>query len=298
MTQHELYQTFVAIYRAGSISGAAKLRHLTQPAVSQQLAALEALVGTSLFQRTPKGAIPTRRGQALYAQVFDALDRLERVSRSLRRSTTINEQSTICLGAPPEYFYTFALERLRGVTFDMHISFGEAKEQLTQLELGTLDAVISTAKPTQRTLQHRVLGQKQFVLVGPPAVALPAPDLSPAELGAWLNQQAWVSYSVDLPITRRFWHQHLGTRFDARQRIVVPDLRAVLRAVELGYGLSILPEFLCQAALREGRIQEVWAVRQLIPSDQWILAFREVDADRPAVIQLGDRLAMPRDEPR
>jgi DNA-binding transcriptional LysR family regulator len=197
-----------------------------------------------------------------------------------------------------EYFYTFALERLRGVTFDMQISFGEAKEQLTQLELGTLDAVISTAKPTQRALQHRVLGQKQFVLVGPPAVALPAPDLSPAELGAWLNQQAWVSYSVDLPITRRFWHQHLGTRFDARQTIVVPDLRAVLRAVELGYGLSILPEFLCRAAIREGRIQEVWAVRQLIPSDQWILAFREVDADRPAVIQLGDRFAMPLDEPR
>jgi DNA-binding transcriptional LysR family regulator len=121
MVQHELYQTFVAIYRAGSISGAAKLRHLTQPAVSQQLAALETLVGTSLFQRTPKGAIPTRRGQALYAQVFDALDRLERVSRSLRRSSTINEPSTICLGAPPEYFYTFALERLRGVTFDMQI---------------------------------------------------------------------------------------------------------------------------------------------------------------------------------
>ncbi len=298
MTQHELYQTFVAIYRAGSISGAAKLRHLTQPAVSQQLAALEALVGTSLFQRTPKGAIPTRRGQGLYAQVFDPLDRLEQVSRSLRPSTTTTEQSTICLGVPPEYFYTFALERLRSVTFDMQISFGEAKEQLAQLELGTLDAVISTAKPTQRALQHRVLGPKQFVLVGPPAVALPAPDLSLAELGAWLNQQAWVSYSVDLPITRRFWHQHLGARFDARQTIVVPDLRAVLRAVELGYGLSILPEFLCRAAIREGRIQEMWAVRQLIPSDQWILAFREVDADRPAVIQLGDRLAMPLDEPR
>jgi DNA-binding transcriptional LysR family regulator len=190
MAQHELFQTFVAIYRAGSISGAAKLRHLTQPAVSQQLAALEALVGVPLFQRTPKGVVPTQRGQALYAQVFDALDRLDRVSRSLRRPAIVDERTTLRLGIPPEYFHIIALERLLGVDFHMQVVFGEAKEQLIQLELGTLDAVISTTKPTQKTLQHRVLGQKEFLLVGPPTLQLPTAEVSASAFGAWLNQQA------------------------------------------------------------------------------------------------------------
>ena len=45
------YRNFLAVYRLGSVSGAAKARNLTQPAVSQQLGALEASVGEPLFVR-------------------------------------------------------------------------------------------------------------------------------------------------------------------------------------------------------------------------------------------------------
>ena len=290
MSYLEWYRNFIAIYRAGSVSGAAKLRHLTQPAVSQQLAALETVVGVPLFIRTPKGMQPTARGDALYHQVFDALDKLERVSRSLRGRDAGNAMSSVRIGAPPEYFHAFALERLGDAGFDLVVRFGDDKELLSMLEVGALDVAITTLKPNAKTLQHRLLAPKHFVLVGPPQLEPPAQDLKLAEVAAWLGAQPWVSYSQELPLTRRFWQQHLGARFESKLAVVVPDLRAVLRAVELGYGLSILPEFLCREALAEGRVQHMWPVRDLIQGEQWVLSFREVDSDRAEVIQISDAL--------
>ncbi|WP_350241091.1 LysR family transcriptional regulator [Deinococcus sonorensis] len=290
MSQLEWYRNFVAVYRAGSVSGAAKMRHLTQPAVSQQLAALEDVVGVPLFVRTPRGVQPTARGQALYHQVFDALDQLERVSRGLRGRPAPGSSPTVRLGAPPEYFHAFALERLGGADFKLIVHFGEDRELLSMLEVGALDVAVTTLKPTAKTLQHRPLAHKHFALIGPPNLSPPPITLPLADLAAWLNAQPWVSYSQELPNTRRFWQQHLRARFEARLSVVVPDLRSVLRAVELGYGLSIVPELLCRESLAQGRVQEVWPVRDLIHGEQWLLSFRVVDSDRTEVIQVGDAL--------
>ncbi|ULH14043.1 LysR family transcriptional regulator (plasmid) [Deinococcus sp. KNUC1210] len=292
MSQLEWYRNFIAVYRASSVSGAAKLRHLSQPAVSQQLAALEAMVGVPLFLRTAKGMQPTARGQALYQQVFDSLDRLERVSRSLRGRDAPGATPLVRLGVPPDYFHAFALERLGNAGFELVVRFGEDRDLLSMLEVGALDAAVTTLKPTAKTLQHRLLAHKHFALIGPPTLELPPANLTPVELGAWLNARPWVSYSQELPNTRRFWQQHLRVRFEAKLSVVVPDLRSVLRAVELGYGLSILPEFLCRESLTAGRVQQVWPVRDLIQGEQWVLAFREVDSDRAEVIEVGDALTV------
>ncbi|WP_407569840.1 LysR family transcriptional regulator [Deinococcus altitudinis] len=302
MSQLEWYRNFVSVYRAGSVSGAAKARNLTQPAVSQQLAALEGAVGAALFVRTPKGVQPTPRGKALYSEVFDALDRLDRVSRGLRGRAALG-LTRVRLGASPEYFQAFALERLGGLicgegtssggAFELTAHFGDDRELLGLLESGVLDVAVTSLKPTSGLLQHRVLAPKHFVLVGSPDLEPPSPALAAAELAAWLGARPWVGYSQELPATRRFWQQHLNTRFGARQRLVVPDLRAVLRAVELGYGVSILPELMCQGALQAGRVQELWPLRELIQGEQWVLSFREVDSDRPELIRIADALSLP-----
>ena len=54
----ELFRNFLTIYREGSVSAAARVRHLTQSAVSQQLSTLEATLGAPLFQRTVRGMHP------------------------------------------------------------------------------------------------------------------------------------------------------------------------------------------------------------------------------------------------
>ena len=291
MSQLEWYRNFVSVYRVGSVSGAARQRHLTQPAVSQQLAALETAVGAALFLRTPQGMQPTARGKALYGEVFDALDRLDRVSRSLRGRDDRSALTRVRLGASPEYVHAVALDRLVGLHVSLVVQFGEDRELLSMLEAGALDVAVTSVKPGAGTLQHRVLAEKHFVLVGPPDLRPPPPGLAKTELALWLAAQPWVGYSQELPATRRFWQQHLGSRFAARQALVVPDLRAVLRAVELGYGVSILPEVLCRDALATGRVRELWPVRGLIQGEQWILSFREVDSDRPELTRLADALS-------
>lgn len=54
MVNLEWYRSFVEVYRVGTTSGAVEILHLTQPAVSQHIAALESALGVVLFQRMPR----------------------------------------------------------------------------------------------------------------------------------------------------------------------------------------------------------------------------------------------------
>jgi hypothetical protein len=46
----------------------------------------------------------------------------------------------------------------------------------------------------------------------------------------------------------------------------------------------------CSTALKAGRIRELWPIQKFIGQDQWILSFRELDADRMAIRQLAELL--------
>ena len=68
----DLYRTFAAVLREGSLSGAARKLGLTQPSVARHIDTLEAAVGTDLFVRSQRGLIPTDRALALqpYAETL------------------------------------------------------------------------------------------------------------------------------------------------------------------------------------------------------------------------------------
>lgn len=55
----DLYRTFHAVLREGSLSSAARALGLTQPSVARHIDALEEAVGAALFLRTPRGLSPT-----------------------------------------------------------------------------------------------------------------------------------------------------------------------------------------------------------------------------------------------
>jgi DNA-binding transcriptional LysR family regulator len=140
--------------------------------------------------------------------------------------------------------------------------------------------------PGRRSLEAVPIGEKRFVLVASPATAPGGPFASLVSLGDWLVAQSWVAYSLELPITRRFWLTHLRRPFSARLRLVAPDLRAVTGAVEGGIGCSILPRFVCAGAIEQGRIVEVHPVSDLIPGEPWFACVRAGDMVRPPVAEL------------
>ena len=276
MASLDVFRVFVAVYRAGSVSGAARERHLTQPAVSAHLSTLEARVGEALFIRTPKGVRPTERGKLLYTQVADAVDRLEKTERGLRLTVSASPLP-LRLGCTPEFFQGFVLPRLTQ-DLTLNVTFAEVRTLVAQVQAGSLDAALVNIPVNSRALDERELGLFPFVLIGPaswPDIPLERPGL--AEI---LNSRAWVSYSVELPVTRRFFTQVLGQKFGATLAMVAPDLRAVVRAVEQGLGASLVPLYAAQESLGAGKVRELTAVRELIPAEHWRLVYRVPDEDR------------------
>ncbi|SFY36168.1 DNA-binding transcriptional regulator, LysR family [Paracoccus pantotrophus] len=81
----------LAVAETGSMSRAAALCHVTQPAVTQAITKLERLVGQTLFIRRSSGMFATPSGQALITRLRRAFDRLDPVLTELspRLSLTV-----------------------------------------------------------------------------------------------------------------------------------------------------------------------------------------------------------------
>jgi DNA-binding transcriptional LysR family regulator len=280
MAASEWLRTFVAIYRTGSVTEGAAQRGLSQPAASQQLSALERSVFRPLFVRTPRGVEPTRRGREFYVQVADSLDRLEEVLSGIDGGSVAAPAPALRFGSSAEYFSYAVVPSLTNVTPALVARFGPDDELIDLLEHGELDVAVTSTVPGRRSLASVPIGTKRFVLVAAPGIASGAPSNSLPELGAWLTGKPWVTYSLELPMTRRFWQLSLGRPFSGDLRLVAPDLRAVAGAVARGVGASLLPAFACTDALARGAMVELHPVAEVAPGEPWFACTRVADAGR------------------
>jgi LysR family nitrogen assimilation transcriptional regulator len=90
---------FVRIVEAGSFSQAARTIHVAQPALSQQIAELEASLGVPLLQRSARGVKPTAAGQKLYDEASSILRKYENLP-GLVRSSSGTVEGHVSLGMP------------------------------------------------------------------------------------------------------------------------------------------------------------------------------------------------------
>jgi DNA-binding transcriptional LysR family regulator len=79
----EQLRTFAAIARLGSLSAASAAVHLSQPAVSRQVQALERRLGARLLERGARGVQLTEAGEAVARGAADVLSRLEELEGEL-----------------------------------------------------------------------------------------------------------------------------------------------------------------------------------------------------------------------
>jgi LysR family nitrogen assimilation transcriptional regulator len=90
---------FVRIVEAGSFSQAARTIHVAQPALSQQVAELEASLGVPLLQRSARGVKPTAAGQKFYDEASSILRKYENLP-GLVRSNSGKVEGQVSLGMP------------------------------------------------------------------------------------------------------------------------------------------------------------------------------------------------------
>lgn len=77
-------EDFIALAEHGSFVRAAEARHITQPAFSRRIRALEQWMGVTLFVRTPQGTSLTEAGKAMHRGAFEAANRLHRLREEVR----------------------------------------------------------------------------------------------------------------------------------------------------------------------------------------------------------------------
>jgi DNA-binding transcriptional LysR family regulator len=278
MVNLEWYRSFVEVYRVGTASGAAEVLHLTQPAVSQHLAALESALGQTLFLRQPRRMQPTAAGIQLYTQVVASIEKLESIATRILPKDT---PQIIRLGAPQEFFADQILPQLPQTENILYrIQFGLAPELIDRLVAGQLDVVIATQKIGKSGLEYQLIAEEKFWLVAPPATTIPiAPSLVPDDLTAleqWIVTQPLIAYSEELPIIRRFWRVVFGRRLDLIPKLIIPDLYQIRSAIEAGFGYSVLPDYLCEKMVSADRLTLIINPNRAVKNQLW-LAFKKSD---------------------
>ncbi len=247
-----LLRTFLAVYRTGSFTAAAPRLGLSQPTVTAQIRALEQQTGRELFTRLPRGAQPTPYAHELAGQAAGPLDALAALAETGAVAAPVR------LAGPSELLCVRVLPALAPLTADgvrLRVAQGLPEPLLEEMRSGRHDLVIATRRPRGRALESVPLADEEYVLVAAPAWAGRLPPRTGGDgLCAALREVPLVAYAEDLPIVRRYWRTVFGRPLGARPAVTVPNLYAVLSAVNAGAGYSVLPRSLCQEYLDTGRL--------------------------------------------
>ncbi|WP_307787167.1 LysR family transcriptional regulator [Streptomyces musisoli] len=167
-----LLRTFLAVYRSGSFTGAARLLGLSQPTVTTQMRALERQTGRELFERLPRGVAPTSVADELAARIAAPLDELAAVAGPTPPAGARAEP--VHLAGPAELLCTTVLPALAPLVAEgvrLRVATGLTDPLLDELRAGRHDLVIATTRPRGRTLHAVPLTDEEFVLVAAPVWA-------------------------------------------------------------------------------------------------------------------------------
>ena len=135
---------FLAVAEEGNITRAAERLHVSQPALSTQLAALEDELGHKLFERSARGIALTEKGLALRQRADDLVDLAERVEAEIKASDTDEIVGTVSIGAgetPAFRFVARAANELhrKNPKLCFSVSSGNGEDIVTHLREGTFD---------------------------------------------------------------------------------------------------------------------------------------------------------------
>ncbi|MFA4893135.1 LysR family transcriptional regulator [Brevundimonas sp.] len=237
----DLYRTFGAVLREGSLSGAARRLGITQPSVARHIDALEASLGVSLFVRSARGLSPTDAALELKPHA----DLLASTSAALLRTADGRAgevRGTVRISAS-EIVGTVHLPpimtglRLKHPDLAIELVLSNSVDDLLQREA---DIAVRMFRPTQNALIAKRVGNFELGLHAHPDYL--ARRGTPGTLEDLRNHDV-IGYDVETPALRAFlqpWPMLQRAAFALR---VDSDV-AQLSAIRAGYGIGV-----CQTAV-------------------------------------------------
>ena len=167
---------FVQIVDSGSITRAAAISGVAQPALSQQLAILENELKVKLLERSVSGVTPTAAGRILYARAQTILRQFEDLREAVHREVK-PLSGTVILGMPPTMISRFGLPLIERVCTqhpEMHLQIREeGSVMLNELLTGAkIDLAIGATRPEGVLAGEEVLSEP-IVVMYPATMTIP-----------------------------------------------------------------------------------------------------------------------------
>jgi DNA-binding transcriptional LysR family regulator len=233
--------TFHAVARAGSFSAAARELSLTQPAVSQQIAALERELGARLLHRGPGGLSLTDAG-ALALEHAEALaERLAIADAQLEELG--NEEGTLRVGAFPSALATLvpaAIERL--VPRRVEAVEGTMEELPALVADGSLHVALCFQDAAAPLREHP--GLRRHDLMVEPFVAIVGASHRLASRKTIrlhdLRDEPWTAPSASGILVNAC----LAACFESDVRFYTRDVLAIRAVVAVGLAISLSPRLI------------------------------------------------------
>ncbi|MFI6448623.1 LysR substrate-binding domain-containing protein [Kitasatospora sp. NPDC050543] len=234
----------VTVVDTGSFTRAAELLHVTQPALSHQIRALEKSVGGRLLERLPRSVRLTPAGRAVLPHARAALADAGRLHSAARLTAGLDggglEIATVfsvSLGILPPVLRTWRRQH-PGVQISLR-EYPHTDQLQAAMAAGQADLAIGPP-PTGWDGPMRELGVEEFVL------ALPADDPAAATGGdtvalASLADRAWVHYAAGHGLADVLDQACAGEGFQPRAAVRVQQTAAAPLLAAAGLGPALLP---------------------------------------------------------
>ncbi|MCW5720067.1 MAG: LysR family transcriptional regulator [Devosia sp.] len=162
---------FVKVVDLGSVTRAAGVLRLAQPALSQQIAGLEQDFGAKLLVRSPRGVTPTEAGLVLYRYASTIHRQLEEARRNIK-NVSGELSGNVAVGLAPwssaSLLAPALLRRIRqthpGLLIQVSDIFGVAYSELVLR--GKIDLALLYGDTPPRGLHYKTLYREDFCLLG------------------------------------------------------------------------------------------------------------------------------------
>ncbi|WP_299781684.1 LysR family transcriptional regulator [uncultured Formosa sp.] len=264
MVNLEWYRTFKEIYENGTLTKASIALYASQPGVSVHLNALEAYVGKKLFERTSRKMIPTEDGKFLYEYIIESLKKLEIAEQHFKR-TTQEKNPSLNIGMCSEMFQLIIEPEIPKLNFDLVARFGSHTDLIKDLNNGILDLVITPKK------QHEKKSLVEYIPFSKERIVLIAGNKTDTtqlqehlkfnnlnKLEDELLKNIWYSSSNEMEHFRRFWFENFNKKPAFKPNYILPNITSIIRCLNHGNGLALVPDFLCQEQILRNDIHLVW----------------------------------------
>lgn len=250
-------RAMVTIAQLGSFTKAAARLHLTQPALSQQIKALEISVAMQLFERQGRRITLTTAGRVVLRHAELVLHQLAQLEHELTALTTlsggalqIGTSDTVSLYLLPTVIQHFR-QQYPNVT--IHLTNRPSAEVVALLREGTLDFGIVTLPVQDPLLESEVLCERREVAVCSQQHPLAGQrEVSLVELvrHPLLLLEAGTT-------SRSLLDLHLAQVAVTPQIMALGSIEVLKRYAEIDLGVAIVPALAVQTEVAAGRLHQL-----------------------------------------